>query len=193
MRSILASAFLLAASAAAYQVITPNQSQSWVISSGNVSQPLTWQRVDTDPLNFTVVLTNQQNPSLMPPGVTTQVLAAQVDGTLMRTQLLPPSTGWKVGDGYRLNLCQDPQNLNTILAQSPIFSIVAANGTVSGSITLVNTPPATLATPAPLLPTAAAVPSSGTNPPASSGNGASANSLHPGLLALVMLLAFFAA
>jgi len=42
--------------AAAYMVLVPNQSQGWT-NVGN--QTLTWSRVDTDPLNFTVVLVNQ--------------------------------------------------------------------------------------------------------------------------------------
>jgi hypothetical protein len=56
MRS--SSAILLAsiASAFAYQVTAPGDTQGWTTAGPNY---LTWVRVDTDPLNFTAVLTNQ--------------------------------------------------------------------------------------------------------------------------------------
>jgi hypothetical protein len=44
------------ASAFAYQVTAPGDTQGWTTSGPNY---LTWVRVDTDPLNFTAVLTNQ--------------------------------------------------------------------------------------------------------------------------------------
>jgi hypothetical protein len=56
MVSAFLSALALAASASAYQVILPSASQGWNTSGPNV---LTWQRVDTDPANFTAVLVNQ--------------------------------------------------------------------------------------------------------------------------------------
>jgi hypothetical protein len=44
------------ASAFAYQVTSPGEDENWTTTGPNV---LTWVRVDTDPLNFTAVLTNQ--------------------------------------------------------------------------------------------------------------------------------------
>lgn len=50
-----ASVLALALSAAALQVTTPSNSSGWVSSGTNT---LAWNRVDTDPTNFTVILTN---------------------------------------------------------------------------------------------------------------------------------------
>jgi hypothetical protein len=43
-----------------------------------------------------------------------------------QTNVGPPATGWPdVGGGYRVNFCKDSESLDTILAQSPVFQIVA--------------------------------------------------------------------
>jgi hypothetical protein len=134
MRSFIALILAFSASALAYQVTSPNQSQGWTNSG---AQTLTWQRVNTDALNFTAVLTNEDR-NVMPNN--NQVLAALIDGTKGTTTVNPPSAGWPTGDGFRVNFVQDASNLNTILAQSSQFSIKAANGsstTVSGSATTV--------------------------------------------------------
>lgn len=52
-----------------------------------------------------------------------QVLAALVDGKLGTITANPPSAGWPTGTGFRVNLVQDPDSLNTILAQSGEFNI----------------------------------------------------------------------
>lgn len=57
-------------------------------------------------------------------GFESQILAALVDGTTGSQQMNPPSGGWPTGSGFRVNLVQDAQDLNTILAQSGTFSIV---------------------------------------------------------------------
>jgi hypothetical protein len=114
-----------AAAAAAYRVTTPNGVQGWTTSG---AQPLAWDRVSTDPLNFTAVLVNE--------GITptySQILAALVDGNLGQTALNPPSNGWPVGGGFQVNLVQDEQSLNTILAQSPTFNITPPTSSTSGS------------------------------------------------------------
>lgn len=54
-----ASVFLTVTSAFAYQVTYPGGSQGWNTTGPNY---LMWDRVDTDPLNFTAVLTNQASP-----------------------------------------------------------------------------------------------------------------------------------
>ncbi|KAI9467333.1 hypothetical protein BJY52DRAFT_1220048 [Lactarius psammicola] len=113
--------------ASAYQVTSPGGAAGWTIAGPNV---VTWQRVSTDALNFTIVLSNQaQTPNYQ------QVLAALVDGTLGRFTVSPPSTGFPTGTGFRVNLVQDSQNLNTIYAQSEQFSITQPTTTVTSSRT----------------------------------------------------------
>jgi len=112
-----------AASAFAYRVTSPGPSVGWTTSG---TQTLTWERVDTDALNFTAVLVDKLNS---PP----QILAALVDGTLLKTAVNPPSGGWPSGDGYRVNLVKDQTSLTSILAQSGPFNINAS--TVTGTPT----------------------------------------------------------
>jgi hypothetical protein len=54
-----------------------------------------------------------------------QIMSALVDGTLLSTNLNPPSGGMPVGDGFRLNFVKDVNELDTIFAQSDHFSIKA--------------------------------------------------------------------
>ncbi|KAG6811461.1 hypothetical protein H0H92_007284 [Tricholoma furcatifolium] len=74
---------------------------------------LAWERVDEDPLNFAVVLDNSIQ----------QVLAARVDGSLGSTMLNAPRSGWPMGQDFQVNLVKDVADLNTIYAQSSLFSI----------------------------------------------------------------------
>ncbi|KAF4619818.1 hypothetical protein D9613_005110 [Agrocybe pediades] len=110
--------FAFVSSAFAYQVLVPNGVQGW---TNQGAQPLKWDMVSTDRQNFTAVLTNQAVQ-----GFDTQVLKALVNGTLGETTVNPPSGGWPVGEHFRVNLVQDANNLNTILAQSPEFTIKEA-------------------------------------------------------------------
>ncbi|KAJ4478330.1 GPI-anchored small secreted protein [Lentinula aciculospora] len=127
MRSAAALCLVFAASAYAYTVTFPTESEGWTNSG---AQLLSWSRVDTDPLNFTAVLVNNDASILSDP----QILAAQVDGTLGNTTLNPPSGGWPSPDGgYRVNLVQNTTELNTILAQSPTFNITTATTTSSSA------------------------------------------------------------
>ncbi|KAL0947538.1 hypothetical protein HGRIS_013634 [Hohenbuehelia grisea] len=183
MRSTIISAVAFAACASAYTVLTPGGASGWTTDP---EQAFTWSRVNTDPLNFSAILTNN-NRALMPDGVVHQVLFALVDGTLERaTVKAPASTGWPVGKGFRLNFCRDSLSPNDILAQSQEFEI-RPNTTSSSSrltSTPVNTPIAN--TPAPVQATTPAPSSSRTsNPPA---NGASANGVQGGLLGLAAVL-----
>jgi len=125
MRSIAAFCLSFAASAFAYTVITPSTSAGWTNSG---PQPCTWQRVDSDRLNFTALLVNQDFS-------VRQILSALVDGTLEQVTLSPPNLGWPTGQGFRLNFVQDTENLNAILAQSSQFSILPPNSTTSSSTT----------------------------------------------------------
>lgn len=62
-----------------------------------------------------------------------QVLNALVNGTLGNITCNPPSGGWPTGDGFRVNLVQDAEHLNSILAQSSQFSINSTSTTTTGS------------------------------------------------------------
>jgi len=115
-------------SAFAYQVLVPNASQGWTNQGG---QSLSWDRVSTDSLNFTVVLDNQNITGFSP-----QVLAALVDGSLGNATMNPPSGGWPTGTHFRVNLVRDTNSLSTMYAQSVEFSILPPNGTSTTSKTV---------------------------------------------------------
>lgn len=59
---VFASLLLAASSVFAYQVTSPGNSQGWNNTGPNF---LNWQRVDTDPPNFAVYLTNSVSPDLL--------------------------------------------------------------------------------------------------------------------------------
>jgi len=167
-------------SALAYQVLVPNASQGWTNQGG---QPFSWQRVSTDPLNFTVVLDNQSIS-----GYTPQVLAALVDGTLGSTTLNPPSGGWTTGTNFRINLVQDPNDLSTIYAQSVDFSITQGNGTTSSSATV---PATTFVTTTSSTSTGTGTDSGQVAPTGSTSSGALATySANAGAIAFLSLLAY---
>ncbi|KAG1833449.1 hypothetical protein EV424DRAFT_1524955 [Suillus variegatus] len=125
MRTSVAILLASIASAFAYEVTSPGDSEGWTTAGPNV---LTWDRVDTDPANFTVVLTNV-NYGVMNP----QVLSALVDGTLGSVVCNAPSGGWPVGAGFRVNLAQDAQHLDSLLAQSNEFNITSGSSTSTSS------------------------------------------------------------
>ncbi|KAF5364346.1 hypothetical protein D9756_000402 [Leucocoprinus leucothites] len=166
----------LAASACAYQVNQPNGVKGWT----NVGpQPVTWTRVNTDPSNFTIVLTNQ-NRAIFPQD---QVLTAQQDGVVTDTvNCNPPSAGWPLGKSFRINFVKSTEEQNTIYAQSNEFEIATPNVTSSG----VSTTPI-VATPV------AVPPPSSTNSPTGTGgsdsppdpNGAAAIMASSGLMAIL--------
>ncbi|KAI6035094.1 GPI-anchored small secreted protein [Pisolithus orientalis] len=126
---VVAAILLSVSSAFAYQVTSPGGSQGWTTSGPNY---LTWNRVSTDPLNFTAVLTNT-NTTVMP--INNQVLNALVDGTVGTIQCNPPSGGWPTGDGFRVNLAQDAEHLDSLLAQSDQFSITGSTTTGTSTST----------------------------------------------------------
>ncbi|KAG1892266.1 GPI-anchored small secreted protein [Suillus subluteus] len=126
MRSSAAILLASIASAFAYEVTSPGEGENWTTAGPNT---LTWERVDTDPLNFTAVLTNEACVA-MPQGP--QVLNALVDGTLGSIVCNAPSGGWPTGSGYRVNFAANAENLDTLLAQSNQFNI---NSSSSSSTT----------------------------------------------------------
>ncbi|KAG1735281.1 uncharacterized protein EDB91DRAFT_1295476 [Suillus paluster] len=105
----------------AYQITTPGGPHGWTTAGPN---SMTWVRVDTDPLNFTVMLTNQAcNPAAMPQG--SQILDQYINGTLGQTVCSAPSGGWPEGYAFQVNLV-NAEDLNTLLAQSDQFNITAS-------------------------------------------------------------------
>jgi len=116
---------------------------------------VSWDRVETDPSNFTIVLTNQvgfnvklhnfsndqiQNRALFPQD---QVLVAQQDGVSTDTvDCNPPSAGWVLGKSFRINFVKSSEDQSTIYAQSNEFEIklpdsaTTSSGTSSLSIRL---------------------------------------------------------
>ncbi|KAG9105117.1 hypothetical protein FRC07_009603 [Ceratobasidium sp. 392] len=128
MRTTFVALLSFVAGSLAYQVTSPASSTKWY--SGQVTNPLTWERVDTDPKQFTIVLTNQDR-SLLP---TDQQLIATVDGTTGKTDVPAPSGGFPPGKGFQINLVKSPSEMNTILAQSPVFEIVSGISTSSGTM-----------------------------------------------------------
>jgi len=184
MRSA-AALLALVASAFAYQVTFPTATEGWT-NSGD--QTISWVRVDTDPTTFTALLVNVNDPSI------TQQLAAQVDGTLSNLTVGPPSAGWpSPGAGYRVNFVLNTTELNTILAQSAVFSINASTstsssassttGTVSSSGTTLN-----VATTATTDTSATDAASSAATTPFTTGNSAAALGVKTGLFGVVALV-----
>ncbi|THH31291.1 hypothetical protein EUX98_g2864 [Antrodiella citrinella] len=116
----------LAASAFAYQVTSPTNSTGWTTTGPNV---VSWTRVDSDPQNFTIQLSNQQS---FPPK--TETLIALVDGTKSTSVTVsPPSGGWVAGPGYQVNLVSADNTNSGILAQSGQFTITAGSGSTFSS------------------------------------------------------------
>jgi len=126
MRSLF-TLFSLVASACAYQIITPGNSNGWTTGGPN---NVTWQRVDTDQTTFSMVLVNQDK-SLLPSG--SEILIATVSGALGVITVPPPSAGFPVGNGFQVNFVNDTTHLNTILAQSSQFAITQSNSTTSSA------------------------------------------------------------
>ncbi|KDQ64310.1 hypothetical protein JAAARDRAFT_118210 [Jaapia argillacea MUCL 33604] len=123
-----------AASALAYQVTFPTATQGWTVTGPNM---LTWNRVSTDPTNFTALLTNQDR-SILP---TDEVLVAFVDGTTGSVTVNAPSNSFPIGSGFQVNLVQDTTHLSTIYAQSNQFNITQSTASVSSTKSGVSTPP----------------------------------------------------
>ncbi|KAF7301852.1 hypothetical protein MIND_00751100 [Mycena indigotica] len=115
-RTLLALA-AFAASVSAFTVTAPRTGQNFTTDGSNV---VSWTTVASDRKNFTIVLSNG-NPA------DNQQLKALVDATSGTTTVDPPSTGWPApGAGpFQINLVQDTQNLNAILAQSSQFFFAA--------------------------------------------------------------------
>ncbi|KAL5508387.1 hypothetical protein ACEPAH_6006 [Sanghuangporus vaninii] len=127
-----AAAFLsilaVALGASALRVLAPNENEGWASTGSNT---LSWERVSTDPTNFTVVLTNTDR-SVLPEN--NQLLAAFVDATSATSVSIDaPSGGFNVGGSYRVNLVKSQDDLDTIYAQSDEFDITAGTSSATDS------------------------------------------------------------
>ncbi|EDR15543.1 uncharacterized protein LACBIDRAFT_321452 [Laccaria bicolor S238N-H82] len=168
--------FLWSSSCIALFVVTPSASNGWTNQGPQTSvqflpyphhvwltkaffiPSVSWQRVITDPLDFAIILTNQ-NRSLFP---SDQTLSLLIDSNLLTASISPPAGGWPTpGAVYRVNLVLSANYPNTIYAQSNEFTIFQAGSTTT-SITGSTSP--SLSTPSSLL----SIPSSSsTHPPVS--------------------------
>ncbi|PVF99785.1 hypothetical protein CPB86DRAFT_730865 [Serendipita vermifera] len=123
---VLTTSMLLAA---AYQIVTPNDAASEAPWTANGPNEIVWQRVDTDPETFTIVLVNE-NRRVLP--VNNQFIAANVDGTLLSIAVSPiAGQVFPVGPGFRVNFVKSFTDVNTIYAQSSQFRIKEGSGTAS--------------------------------------------------------------
>jgi len=132
MRTSFVALFSFVASSVAYQVTSPTASTKWY--AGAVTNQLTWERVNTDAAQFTLVLTNNDR-SVLP---TDTQLIATVDGSTGKVDVPAPSGGFPVGTGFRVNLVKSTTELTTILAQSPQFDIVTGTSSVTGTMSITN-------------------------------------------------------
>ncbi|KAF7332244.1 Nicotinate-nucleotide pyrophosphorylase [Mycena kentingensis (nom. inval.)] len=132
-------AVALAASARAYSVTSPTSQTNFTTDADNIVR---WTFVSTDRQNFTIVLSQGGDPNSQ------QVLKALVDREDGETTVGAPATGWPAsGSGpYTINLCQDSENLNSILAQSQQFYFEApkVSSTSSSAISTTLSTPVTL-------------------------------------------------
>jgi len=175
-----AAVLAFAASALAYSVSEPNNATGWSTEGQNT---VTWTKVSTDRSNFTIVLSNQAS---YPPYQ--QVLAALVNGDDGTTQVNPPSTGWPQGTGFQVNIVEDAQHLNSILAQSEQFSILPPKSSSASASTTGLTISNTLST----RPTASATsPSNGNLNPTTSDTSTSPTGTNAASPAMGVQAAFF--
>jgi len=183
MRAAVAFVLSFVASTLAYSIISPSGQNGWTTSG---PQNVNWTRVNTDNLNFTALLTNE-NIS----GFTSQVLAALVNGTTGFTQLTPQNGGFPTGSGFRLQFVLNSTELHTILAESNEPFDIKDNSSTSSTTT-----GSTVATSSSTSQTGISG-SSGTSdtspsliPTSSTGGAASSYPVQIGFLVLLSLLGF---
>jgi len=185
-----ASVLALALSAAALQVTTPSNSSGWVSSGTNT---LAWNRVDTDPTNFTVILTNTDRTVLPTNNL---LLDSFVDATSANSiSIPPPSGGLPVGGTFRVNLIKDQNDISSIYAQSDEFTITSggsvstsssSSGTISATGTTVSLSNTATGSPTSTGTGSASGTDSGINPTTSANSGAS-NRAQYGMLGLSLV------
>lgn len=111
------------------KILVPNSKQGWT-NEGN--QTLIWETIETDPLNFTLVLSNPDSSVFI--GGNFQVLQSLVESKLKNISVPPPSAGWPVGTNFQLNFDESPEHLNTVYTTSESFEI--KNNSTNSSMTI---------------------------------------------------------
>jgi hypothetical protein len=173
--STVAAVLACASSALAYTVTSPNSVAFW---TNQGPQKAEWSRAGTDPVNVTVVLTNNDTTLMSAP----QILLALVQGDDGKANLNPPSAGWPTpGPGYVLNLVRSVNELDSVLAQSQKFEIKEPNVTTTTSSSSTSSTPLNSITAAGAIPTDTTVDNPGSSD--TKGNGAGALVIPAGLLA----------
>ncbi|KAF9052525.1 hypothetical protein BDZ89DRAFT_1153890 [Hymenopellis radicata] len=95
----------LAASAMAYSISSPNDTNGWSCKGPN---KVKWDRVSTDP---------KKNRDILSKPV---MVARRVNGADRTATINSPGGGWREGSGYRINF---EDKTDSILAQSMTFDI----------------------------------------------------------------------
>ncbi|KAL0565202.1 hypothetical protein V5O48_016829 [Marasmius crinis-equi] len=101
----------------AYQVTFPGKGDTW---SNSGDQDVKWTKVDTDKPGFAIFLTNTNRDELTTNNL---LLKANVDGSSGSTSASLPQDSNLCGRTFRLNLCLNDKDPETILAQSQEFII----------------------------------------------------------------------
>ncbi|KAI0082422.1 hypothetical protein K474DRAFT_1655185 [Panus rudis PR-1116 ss-1] len=117
--------FALVSSAFALSVTAPENGTNW---GSQEPQIVAWTKVNTDPSTFAITLVHQASQPN-----TRQLLKENVDANSGQITLDAPSGGWPTGTAYQINLVQDGQHLDSILAQSQQFNIVEGSGDASSA------------------------------------------------------------
>lgn len=122
---VLTSLFLWSSSCVALLVVTPSASNGW---TNQGPQIISWQSNNTNPLEFAIILTNQ-NRTLLP---NDQALSPLIDTDLLTTTISPPAGGWPTpGTNYQVNLVLSAHYPDTVYAQSEEFTIFPAASTTT--------------------------------------------------------------
>ncbi|KAK0453404.1 hypothetical protein EV421DRAFT_679659 [Armillaria borealis] len=125
---------LFATSTLAYEIVEPSGTKGWTNFGSNT---ISWNRVNTDAMTVTLILTNENRTALPQ-----DQIVASLNGTLLTAQVYPPTGGWPIGSTFRINFVKDPQSPHTILAQTSEFDITRKdNMTLDASVDTPTTTP----------------------------------------------------
>ena len=98
----------------AYEVARPNGTRGIDWNGPFTPQEVAWKRAPTDPRTFDVVLKRSSPPY-------SQIVALDVDGTMLKTRIHPRKGGFPVGTNFRLQFVESRGS--KVLAESNEFSI----------------------------------------------------------------------
>ncbi|KAJ7068475.1 GPI-anchored small secreted protein [Mycena amicta] len=184
-KSLLLAVVFVASTVSAFTVTSPGTGQNFTTDGSNT---VAWTMVPTDRSNFTIVLSNG-NPA---EDEELKALVQASDGT---TTVDPPAQGWPApgSQTWRINLVQDSENLDTILAQSSQFTFAAPKVTATSSSSSSTATLATVQTPATTSETTTtsaqdASPTDTTTTPVTNSSGAAAFGANTALISAFVLL-----